>query len=457
MIGKSPISISDVSSMSTLGGELHRSRAAFACLLGLVFGLGAMFGCSSSAASAGAGGSIGTGNLSSGGASGTNPAGGNGATGGNSSAIAGSGNTTGGATNSSGSTQTSVVNYALNPPNQLRSQFWVNGCQSGVASSPGGGQCQQGQNACEGTKQGAQVNFLCPRFMLFSDEMAQAAIDDGNSGLNYAVVGHDVETGGIDGNQTNSCCQCYQLVFSLPENEAQVNGNGASAIPIPPPLVVQAFNTSAGGGKNFDIYMAAGGFGSFNACDPNPSASMPSPSGKYFYTQFPSEGEPGSGGVNAATQVAGCKGQNNLVTTDSLSSSTCKSNVATSCSKFQTSSQTVVKESVQSCTKSNDPNSYYHINWKIYAKHVECPTHLTEVTGCKLSPQGLPPVNTNVRTPTQAAADSSFSSGYTTTTMQDCCMPTCAWQNNVSGNGLSVVGQYNSFYSCDQTGTPVTQ
>jgi hypothetical protein len=346
------------------------------------------------------------------------------------------------------------VSYALGPPNQLINQFYISGCQAGSATSPGGGNCTQGQNACEGTKQGARVNFLCPRFMLFSDEMAQAALDDGNSGLNYAVVGHDVETGGIDGNVTISCCQCYQLVFSLPENEAQVGGNGASAIPIPPPLVVQAFNTSAGGGKNFDVFMGAGGFGAFNACDPN--ASMTSPSGKYLYTQFPTEGEPGSGGVNAATQVAGCKNSNNLVTTATLSSTTCQANVATSCGKFKASSTTVTNESIRSCTQSNSPNSYYHINWQIYAKRVECPAHLTQVTGCKLASQGLPAVNPAVATPAQAAADSSFKSGYTITTMQDCCMPTCAWQDNVKGKGLSVVGNYDSFYSCDQSGVPVT-
>jgi len=60
------------------------------------------------------------------------------------------------------------------------------------------------------------------------------------------------------------------------------------------------------------------------------------------------------------------------------------------------------------------------------------------VTGCKLTSQNQPAVNTAVKTPEQAAADSSFNSGYTITTMQDCCMPTCAWQNNVSGQNLSV-------------------
>jgi hypothetical protein len=352
-----------------------------------------------------------------------------------------------------GDTGPPPIVYALPAPNQSVNQFNIPGCQTGVATSPGGGNCTPGQNACESTKQGAQVLFLCPRFMLFSDEMAQAALDDGNAGLNYAVVGHDADTGGIDGNVTVSCCQCYQLVFSLPENVAQVNGNGAAAIPIPPPLVVQSFNTAAGGGKNFDIFMGAGGFGAFNACDPN--ASMKSNSGKYLYTAFPPEGEPGSGGVNAATQITSCSSKS-LVTTASLSATTCQTDVATACAKFKSGSTTMTTESIRSCTQSNDPNSYYHMNWKIYAKRVECPTHLTQVTGCQLVSQNLPAVNPAVKTPEQAAADSSFKPGYTTTTMQDCCMPTCAWQNNTKGQGLSLDGQYDSFYSCDQNGVPVT-
>jgi hypothetical protein len=43
--------------------------------------------------------------------------------------------------------------------------------------------------------------------------------------------------------------------------------------------------------------------------------------------------------------------------------------------------------------------------------------------------------------------------------MQDCCKPTCAWQDNVvgAGAGLKAVGLYNSFYSCDQQGRPLTE
>jgi len=410
------------------------------------------------ASSSRTGGATGAGGIS--GSGGAGGAGGAGASSGGSRAGgaggAGGAIDTGGVTGSGGAVDAGPppIVYALPPPNQSINQWNIPGCQPGVATSPGGGNCTPGQNACEGTKQGAQVNFLCPRFMLFSDEMVQAALDDGNAGLNYAVVGHDVETGGIDGTATISCCQCYQLVFSLPENVAQVNGNGASAIPIPPPLVVQSFNTSAGGGQNFDIFMGAGGFGAFNACDPN--TSMKSASGKYLYTGFPPEGEPGSGGVNAATQIASCSSRN-LVTTASLSSTTCQTDVATACAKFKSSSTTMTNESIRSCTESNDPYSYYHMNWKIYAKRVECPTHLAQVTGCKLASQGLPAVNPKVMTPDQAAADSSFKSGYTTTTMQDCCMPTCAWQNNVGGQGVKTVDNYNTFYSCNQNGDPVTE
>jgi hypothetical protein len=36
-------------------------------------------------------------------------------------------------------------------------------------------------------------------------------------------------------------------------------------------------------------------------------------------------------------------------------------------------------------------------------------------------------------------------------------MPTCAWQNNVTAQNIPVVGKYNSFYSCNQDGTPMTE
>jgi hypothetical protein len=360
-----------------------------------------------------------------------------------------------------GASAVSPVEYALNPPNQCDNQFSVPGCTAGDAASACGGTCSA-QSACEGTKpNNPSIGFLCPRFILFGAEMTQASKDDWGSAspFNYAVVGHDPDTvldqNGTSG--TRSCCQCYQLVYDVPnEAEAQVNGNasGASAVAVPPPLVVQAFNTSAGGGKNFDVYMGAGGFGGNNACDPN-FTQQPSPSGDYLYTAFPAVGESGNGGEKAAI-LSQCLTSENLVTSATLSSASCQGQVQSDCDEIAASTAAVATETIQSCVASNDPTTFYHLNWKVYAKKVACPTHLTEVTGCELAPDGAPAANPNVTTAAEAAADSTFLSGYTTTTMQDCCKPTCAWQDNVTSAGTAI-GQYNSFYTCDETGTPVTQ
>jgi hypothetical protein len=414
------------------------------------------------------GGGAGTGGRAAGGGAPGTGGGGQSASGG-AAATGGAGSGTGGGGAGSGGGATGQGSYALGPPKQCDNQFFVQGCQTGMANTTCGGVCSAA-NACEDISQkpNADVGFLCPRFALQSSEMAQAAIDDFGASppFDYAIVGHDVDQNGLDGSAKSSCCQCYQLIYDLPENEARVNGNGASAIDIPRPLIVQSFNTAAGGGQNFDVFLGAGGFGANNACDPNFS-QLKSQSGRYLYSTFPEQGEANAGGVNAATQLAGCKDNDNLVTAATLSSSTCQANVQSACSMFASSTLTAeaLSDSIRSCQSSNDPHDYRHLNWQVYAKKIECPPHLTEVTGCKLAPQGLPAANPNVATPTEAAADSSFRSmsggglPYTTTTMQDCCKPTCAWQDWVTGQngGLTAVGQYNSFYSCDQTGLPVTE
>lgn len=82
------------------------------------------------------------------------------------------------------------------------------------------------------------------------------------------MVGHDVDRGGIDGDATSTCCQCYELVYAYPSpyNERQALSDPdhpeppASAIPLPKPLIVQSFNMAATP-TTFDLYRAAGGLG----------------------------------------------------------------------------------------------------------------------------------------------------------------------------------------------------
>jgi hypothetical protein len=338
--------------------------------------------------------------------------------------------------------------YALDPPDACYNQYWVKGCETGTC----GGRCQVA-NACsppeDPQKAALPMTFACPRFMLQSDEMAQAAKDDWGdpSPFAYGVVGHDSDAGGLDVG-SSSCCQCYQLVFERPEGGSPQPPD----LPIPKPMIVQSFNTAAGGGKNFDIYMGAGGFGAFNACVPGSySGTSTTTFGHFMYSAFPSD-YPTTGGVKALN-IPECK-VNGTVTMASMQSAACQSKITQLCNNTAAPSAAVTAETKNSCIQSNSVNGFYHQNWVVRAKRVECPLSITKVTGCRLQPQGLPAANPNAKT--VATADSTFRTGYTTTTMQDCCKPSCAWQDQVVGAGLKVVDKWTSFYSCDQNGVPIT-
>ncbi len=420
--------------------------------------------------SAGGSGSNTTSTMTDAGGSGTTASGGN--TNGGAMANGGSGTPASGGTATTTTTTTGPGTYALNPPNACTNKFSIQNCKKGDTTSACKGVCSSdygsgAQSACEGGKSGVPVNFACPRFLLYSDEFIQAAIDDGFGGVfNYGIVGHDVDTNGVDGTKTEACCQCYQFVFDYPnENQCWVDPNNSSnpqsALPPPKPMIAQAFNTAAGGPRNFDIYMGAGGLGANNGCFSIAGSS--SPAGLYQYTGYPAAGQPGDGGVKPAGNWGNgttCKTTNtNWVTQASLSTAACVDKVSAACNEIKATDARQQAAAIRSCIQSNDPMGDYHLNWYIWVKRVECPTHLTEVTGCKLAPQGLPAADPNVTTVAQAKAagfrqKTPNNDQYTNTTMEDCCMPTCAWSDNVKS---ATVDGYSSFYSCNQAGKPLTQ
>ncbi|HEY7376470.1 MAG TPA: hypothetical protein VIF57_30200, partial [Polyangia bacterium] len=396
----------------------------------------------------------GTGGVTSGagGAAAAAGAGGN-ATGGAGASAGGSG----GATSDAGAT----VAYRIDPPDPCYDQFFATGCMDGVATSTCGGRCTVA-NACSPpespNKSALPKTFVCPRFMLSSDEMLQAAADDtranswgdpANPPFNYAVGGHDPDTGGLDA-QPSSCCQCYQLVFETPESGSPQ----PPGLPIPKPLILQSINTSAGGGKNFDVFMGAGGYGAFNACVNDPSFGGTTQFGSFMYSSFPGL-NPNNGGVKFM-DFDECKDSTKgTVTVASLQSTACQSRISGLCAQAQAISSSAVTATTQrSCLMSNQLASLYHQNWQVRARKVECPEALTRVTGCRLQPAGLPAPDPTVQT--AAAADATFKTGYGTTTMQDCCKPTCSWSDDVAGMGLSPSGPWRAFYSCDANGTPFT-
>jgi hypothetical protein len=311
--------------------------------------------------------------------------------------------------------------------------------------------------------------------MLYSNEMTQAAIDDGYGGqLNYGVIGHDVDngSGGVDTGLSGACCQCYQVVFDYPaENQTWIDPSNSSspqsAINTPMPMVAQSFNTGTSGRGDFDIYMGAGGFGANNGCYVSGGNC---PGGPCMYSAYPTQ----DGGMVKAvgdtfsnSSPDPCKtADTNWVTEDTLTSSACASAVTNMCDEIVSPSSTITTQTVRSCIQSNGVTKDatgqipgdYHVNWNIWVKRVECPSHLTEVTGCKLASQNLPTPDPTVNSVAAAKTagflqKSSDGTNFYTTQMQDCCMPSCAWQDNVSGTTLD---GYDSFYSCDQNGVPWT-
>jgi hypothetical protein len=354
------------------------------------------------------------------------------------------------------------VVYKTNPPNQCQNQYFYPNCKSGDATTQCGGVCQP-RNACENApSKDGKVGFACSRYMLFSPAMLQAAKDDGaQNGWDasappflYAVAGHDTNTGGIDQGMTGSlaCCECYQLIFDQPFNEGGQNNQA----PAPGPLIVQTFNIGATT-DSFDLYMGAGGFGAFNGCM---NGTIQSSAGYALYDAYPTDGQPGNGGVKFRSYDECRSGDQKITNADGINSAACQTKIAGLCNQVKSAKvPDLASTTINSCIESNQVGTLYHQNWAVYAKRVACPDNLTRVTGCKLAAEaGLAKVDAKITTVDQAMA-AGFLSGYHTTTMQDCCMPACAWTEKIGGNeGMKKVDpQFTNFYTCDANDQPMTE
>jgi hypothetical protein len=357
---------------------------------------------------------------------------------------------------------TLVPAYYLNPPNPCYNRFYVDSCIPGDPQSKCGGNCSVA-NACSPPEDPSKANlpktFICPRFMLYSTEMLQAAKDDaalygwGNADdppFNYGVVGHDPDVGGLDDVQS-SCCQCYQIIYVTPEPSSPQPPD----LPYPKSLVVQSFNTAAGGPKGFDLFMGAGGYGAFNSCYKDPAFANTSKFGEFIYDNYPYQ-NPGGGGISFLRYPECIKGW--PPTVDGVLSFACQEKIKQMCDQaLVNASAQITDDTRRSCIETNKPASLYHQNWQVMVKRVRCPDNLTRVTGCRLKEEKLPLPLPAVQTPADAKANGAFRDGYHTTTMQDCCKPTCAWADWTVGYKLPVDGEWNSFYSCDKNGKPITK
>jgi hypothetical protein len=358
--------------------------------------------------------------------------------------------------------KTSIPAYYLNPPNPCYNKFYVDSCIPGDPNSACGGNCRVA-NSCsppeDPSKADLPKTFICPRFMLFSTEMTQAAKDDAalygwgedkDPPFNYGVVGHDADVGGLDDIES-SCCQCYQIIYVTPEPSSPQPPD----LPYPKPLIVQSFNTAASGPKGFDVFMGAGGYGAFNSCFNDPAFSNTTTFNEFIYDKYPYQ-NPGNGGISFLRYPECIKGW--PPTIDGVLSSACQEKIKEMCDQaLVNASAQVTEDTRRSCIICNQLESLYHQNWDVMVKRVRCPENLTRVTGCRLKEENLPLPLPEVQTPSDAKTNGTFKDGYHTTTMQDCCKPTCAWADWTVGKKLPVDGEWNSLYSCDKNGTPITK
>ncbi|CAK0841791.1 unnamed protein product [Prorocentrum cordatum] len=285
--------------------------------------------------------------------------------------------------------------------------------------------------------------FMCPSLMLGTAEMLAAAEADGYQGT-YAVVTIDAL----------SCGQCVEI-----END------DLASFPNAPKITAQVFNSVA---SSVDVYMAGGGLGANNGCAAvegySPMAAMyekyPTSKNSEFVSHLKRAGYPDAekwldevisyagglrggrsyaecmkSGRNTTTQCQppgnGCDGMSGVCITDPLAACT---------SAFVGKSDYVTQKAVESCMYAFEHD--LHWNRPITYQVVPCPAGLTALTGM------IPSVADESRRGERVKS--------TTTTMEDCCEPTCSRASALeyATEPGSWVSGNEVIYTCNILGQP---
>lgn len=276
-------------------------------------------------------------------------------------------------------------------------------------------------NGAVGT--GLPYGYACPSMMLLSDPMIEAARMDGNGDdFLYAVAGATTD---------DECGACFQV--RLLDAERQWRDDF-------PQLIIQVVNSGYDVLYNqFDVYMGAGGFGYFTACNSDCASvycqgggchapMYGSPFEKWDQAQYADPNVCYSGGIKWLDQKP-----------ESELRSLCGAVVADT-------NENVAMPTLDSCVRSN--LMLLHQNFvSTDMKRVQCPYHLYTLTGLRRSDdEGYPPVSVYHNLEIQCRGDRSMGH-YCYTTMQDCCKFSCSWRNKGSPHP-----EWPRVYTCDSNG-----
>jgi len=263
-------------------------------------------------------------------------------------------------------------------------------------------------SACGNGGYGQDVAFACPHQSMMSQDMHFASVYDRlDKDFVYAVAGSGTDA---------ECGTCYQVQLLDAERVWRDNFS---------PLVVQTINSGfdvmAG---QLDLFMGAGGFGYFTACNSDCPATFcqggPCKQGMYdgdfaAWTQahYADPNQCYSGGVKWLNETS-------------------NKEVEVLCRALSNGQQDY-KDLVlfDSCVKTN--RALFHQNF-VSTKYtrVQCPPGLYRLTGMQRQDDRDFPLPDTQLTLDKTCTGSREGGRYCVTTMSDCCVPSCAWPGKVN-------------------------
>lgn len=293
-------------------------------------------------------------------------------------------------------------------------------------------------NACGGGyfSQGGTYGFACPHMMMFSEDMILASRMDGlEQRFWYATAGS---------NSDNDCGKCFHV--RLGENERWNETDGTSVSP-KRNLIVQVINSGGDVGyRQFDLFVGAGGFGVYTACnrDCQVQHCNGGPCHDHLYE--------GSFNVWTYSEYSADRCYGGGVKwfppfNDTLLIDACRALIPSNGTNNTWTSLLFKDEQLfRSCYYSN--RYHYHQNFASYrAMRVQCPKGMYMLTGLRRND------DTDFPLPTFEVDDETLHDtcmGSTCiTTMCDCCKPSCAWTGKVSTDP-----HWMSVRTCDRFGFP---
>jgi hypothetical protein len=268
-------------------------------------------------------------------------------------------------------------------------------------------------SACNsGPKDPWDVGFACPHLLLFSSDLLLAANRDGLAGgFFYGTAATQSD---------NDCGKCFQVKVLDPETGSNITSHKQ--------LLLQITNSGVDVVPGqFDVHMAAGGFGYYTACnkDCRQRFCQGGPCAVNFYESS----------FDVWTPTSNCYGGGLKLLSDDYDK------IWEECGKLIKTND--YKDSVlwQTCWYANI--MFYHQNFfSTDTIQVRCPDGLTKTTGLKRKDEeGLPYPDINNK-PNIFCRNRNCITAY-----HDCCKMSCSWK--YKGNPDTLLSRV---YTCDHDG-----